>query len=141
MGYLCTLDSTCCKWRKKTFLQFHNSEFTTVLTYTYDFCLQYLDSLLIIYQSIHARCQTILSLIAKRGPDKCSCRVKNISLLSIVMKGIRYSRYNGGILEDRLCLHLGNLSPLLLPQTTGIPGQMVTNERPQHCLLLQGNVY
>lgn len=39
---------------KKIFLQFGNLEFTTVLIDNSDFCLQYLDSLLIIYQNICA---------------------------------------------------------------------------------------
>lgn len=106
---------------KKIFLQFGNPAFATVLTYNSGFCLQYLDSLWIIYQSIHAWCQTTSNLITKRCPEKRSCWVKKISLLSIVTKSIKYSRHIGGILEDRLCLHLGNLPHLLFPQPKGIP--------------------
>lgn len=127
--------------KKKIFLQFGNPAFITVLIYNSGFCLQYLDSLFIIYQSTHAWCQTISSLMTERCPDKCSYWVKNISLLSIVTKGIRYSRHTGGVLEDRLCLQSGNLPHLLLPQPTGIPSQMVPGERPLtslHCLLLKG---
>lgn len=128
---------------KKIFLQFGNPAFITDLIYNTGFCLQYLDSLFIIYQSTHARCQTISSLMTERCPDKCSYWVKNISLLSIVTKGIRYSRHTGGVLEDHLCLQSGNLPHLLLPQPTGIPSQMVPGERPLtslHCLLLKRNV-
>lgn len=129
---------------KKIFLQFSNLEFTTDLIFNSGFCLQYLDSLLIIYLSIHAWCQTTSSLPTKRCPGKHSYWVKNIFLLSTVTKDIRYTRHTGGILEDRLCLYLWNLPHLLLPQPTGTPSQMVTSKRQfpsQHCLLLEGNVY